>query len=370
MKRHFFLLACLALMAGTSIANDSEYYAVGNQLVPLKQTTIRVTKEILSIDLQDDRTALVDVYYEFTNPSSESKTILMGFEAAPPYPDAFAVSNTMAHPYIKNFKVEVNGQKIKYKNAISKTDNFNPMNVKGYSLEMGALIKDDDGQYIQDFAFVYYFDVTFKPGVNKIHHTYSYEMGGSTTYFYFLDYKLSPATRWANHQIDDFTLLINAKHTAKHFYIGVADAQNIKPEVISGKGKFRRSQSETYSEKDQPWEISLRNGTIRFHINNFRPTEELWIHSGTLCGGLSATYDRSIFMGDCGWIEHTDFDLRVMRNLPYANRGHIFKDPKLKKFFESCWWYMPDPKYKDETKDFTPYDWEYINFKPSKGQAY
>ena len=54
------------------------------------------------------------------------------------------------------------------------------------------------------------------------------------------------------------------------------------------------------------------------------------------------------------------FQKRVLRNLPYAHRGHVFKDARLKKFFESLWWYMPDPAYKDSTDDFTPIDYEYI----------
>ena len=85
MKKHFIVAACMALIAGMAWANDAEYYASGNQLVPLKQTSIRVTKEVLSIDLRDDGTAFVDVQYEFTNPENKAKTILMGFEADPPY---------------------------------------------------------------------------------------------------------------------------------------------------------------------------------------------------------------------------------------------------------------------------------------------
>ena len=46
-------------------------------------------------------------------------------------------------------------------------------------------------------------------------------------------------------------------------------------------------------------------------------------------------------------------------HIPYAARGHVFKDPELKEFFESCFWYMPDPNYKDDTSDFTASDWEY-----------
>ena len=54
---------------------------------------------------------------------------------------------------------------------------------------------------------------------------------------------------------------------------------------------------------------------------------------------------------------------KVLRSLPYANRGYIFEDKKLQEFFEKKWWYMPDPSYDDSTKDFTEYEWKYINGK-------
>ena len=50
------------------------------------------------------------------------------------------------------------------------------------------------------------------------------------------------------------------------------------------------------------------------------------------------------------------FRQRVCRNLPFAHRGHVFKDKKLKAYFESQFWYMPDPSYKDDMSDFTETD--------------
>ncbi|MBQ1649694.1 MAG: YARHG domain-containing protein, partial [Prevotella sp.] len=49
------------------------------------------------------------------------------------------------------------------------------------------------------------------------------------------------------------------------------------------------------------------------------------------------------------------------RNLPYANRGYVFKDKKLQKYFSSLWWYMPDPQWQASTADFTPREWQMIN---------
>lgn len=127
MKHTSLLLLILAtLCAGTAMANDSEYFVIGNQLTPMRQTSIRVTKEVLSIDLRDDNSAYIDVYYEFTNPESSPKTITMGFEADPPYFCDDNKRTTFEHPYIRNFTVEINGRHIAHKNAISKEGEFRP----------------------------------------------------------------------------------------------------------------------------------------------------------------------------------------------------------------------------------------------------
>ncbi len=378
------LLAFAAVVACMAWANDSEYYTSGNQLIPLKQTTIRVTKEVLTIDLRDDGTAFVDVQYEFTNPDSKAKTILMGFEAKPPYPDGFNMSNHMKHPYIKNFTVEMNGKKLKYNNAISRLGKFKPMNVSGMTLGMGGIqpIADigterEDENRIDNFAFVYYFNATFKPGVNSVHHTYSYRMTESNSWIYNLDYKLSPAARWANKQIDDFTLIVSADKTAKHFTIPRQSLANVRPEVIRGAGKVRAATQIGYDKKTPAWEISLRKGAVRFHIKNFKPSpkHELEINSMTYCIGttdgynrLGHSYDRSergvAFLNCISGGGYSDaFVQLVMRNLPYASRGRVFKSKGLQKFFESCWWYMPDRSYKASTKDFTTTDWEFVNYK-------
>lgn len=127
--------------------------------------------------------------------------------------------------------------------------------------------------------------------------------------------RLTPAARWANGQIDDFTLNVSAKQTAKHFFIPVNCLPGMKPVVKSGTGKTREERHDM-SEDGVEWEVALRKGAIQFHAKNFRPKEELALHSGLLCGGLAATYDRSKFMGDCGWVEHDEQSLRIMRNLP------------------------------------------------------
>jgi hypothetical protein len=44
----------------------------------------------------------------------------------------------------------------------------------------------------------------------------------------------------------------------------------------------------------------------------------------------------------------------------------VFRDARLRRFFESQWWYMPDQDYKDDISDFTPVDHYYIQLGQGK----
>ena len=137
--------------------------------------------------------------------------------------------------------------------------------------------------------------------------------------------------------------------------------------LIDGVGKFRKSKH--YDE--DCIEFTLRNGAFAWQTTNFKPVKELTISS---CEDLylpksekeimklGCAYDRN---RNFLWLSgiKTDFEVKVARNLPYAHRGYVFKDPELKQYFEQFWWYMPDPNYKPYTDDFTEKDWEYIKKK-------
>jgi len=361
-------------------ANDGSYFTSGNHLVPLQETHISVKKEILTIHIGDDGYANVDVYYEFYNPGNDYKTIQMGFEADPPYNADYTFYPDGKHPYINNFTVEMNSKTLTYQNAVAlpnigggmKTINLNKW--KYDENEADCQLKNvNTGEYTQ-FAYVYYFDATFKPGINKIHHTYSYQLSVVVGTSWLLNYKLSPAGRWANKRIDDFTLVIDAKNTAKHFIISknIFGKENhfVKK---SGEYKIRTLPQGLYT-TEEDWEIALRNGVIEMHIKNFTPNEENELSIASADSYYSfnspdnkyhygAFYDRStsayVYMADnTENVVPSDknFRQRICRNLPFAHRGHVFKDKQLKSFFEKQFWYMPNPNYKDDTSNFTESD--------------
>lgn len=351
-------------------ANDGVYYATGNQLVPIHETDIAVTKEVLTISLCDDGYARVDVQYEFMN-NGEDKTVEMGFEAQPPYNAEYEISTDGKHPSIKDFTVTLNGSRLDYRNAIVNSGfdedcDFVPIDLKKYDLkesESSALYDPQTNEYVH-FAYAYYFTAHFKKGLNTVHHTYRYEMSCGVGRTFEVDYWLRPAMRWANRQIDDFTLRIKADNTAKHFIIADSLFASSPFRVTEGTGKIRKNDFGYETTYD---EIVLRNGTVEWHATNFKPIDDLNISSADIRTSFNENYSFSYFYDRSStyvpsWNDQA-IDKRILRNMPYAHRGYVFKDAKLQKYFNKLWWYMPDPQWKASTDDFTPSELERIEKK-------
>lgn len=379
MKKYIFSVLIMVLVSCVTMANDCVFYVRGNQLVPSnEEKDIAVEKEILTISLQDNGKTSVSVYYEMNNKSGSEKTVEMGFEASTPYNSGDVLNSKGIHPYISNFTVNMNGNVIPYSNAIVENNipnGFKPldMNVwkKGSQYDESLYQMLDNGNLSIEYSYAYYFSAKFQPGVNRILHTYQYDTSNGVGVAYMIDYKLTPALRWANKQIDDFTLVVRADNTAKHFTINNEPFKNGEFKLDSGTGKCRKMK---YYDKEVI-EFTLRNGAFSWHGTNFKTTEELSLNSAENLYvsmhepseemPIGFTYDRNINFGYMSPID-TEFEVRIAHNLPYAHRGYAFTKPEMKKYFEDFWWYMPDPDYKISTDDFTERDWYFVNFKLEK----
>ena len=105
-----------------------------------------------------------------------------------------------------------------------------------------------------------------------------------------------------------------------------------------------------------------------WHAQNFRPKDDMNIQSAERLHyddfKLGTFYDRSVrYMPGSYILEDNDKSeeqRRILANLPFANRGYVFKDKKLQKYFSQFFWYMPDPSWKPDTRDFTPREWRLI----------
>ena len=352
-------------------ANDGVYYMNGNQLVPLTETDITIAKEVLTISIGDDGYARVDVQYEFMN-NGKAKEVQMGFEANAPYNDATAPLNKEGqHPYIHDFTVTMNGQRLHYTNAVvafsyDGTD-FQPLDLNkwkpDHNLDCHEL-KEEGTDSITPFSYAYLFKAHFEKGLNTVHHTYRYMMSFGIGRTFEIPYWLKPAMRWANHQIDDFTLRIKAENTAKHFCLDDSLFQSAPFRVTQGTGKVRYVMR--YGDT-KTVEVSLRNGTVEWHGRNFVPACNINISSADVLYEFSSDgmklgtfYDRSEHF-TLMFVDPKTVNKRILRNLPYAHRGYVFKSKELQKYFRQLWWYMPDPQWQPSTDDFKANEMKLIN---------
>ena len=308
----------------------------------------------------------------------------MGFEAAIEDSWAYLPADThKGHPSIWNFNVEMNGKHVNHTNEYAFYEDSVHLDYKNFPVDKtkwilgGKEYRDmDDGTWwdqglmnratkeFKPYAHVYLFSATFLPGENKIHHSYIYDCGRAITEDFMVRYWLTPAMRWNASKIEDFTLRIVAEGS-KHFRIsGPFDKGSFN--IANGMGKHRKSQ---YGCK----EVVLRNATIEYHCKDFIPDADLWInsfdsylyddkdHKG-ITAPPGAYYRYGHFFGylQHGYEGFNDFEKRIIRNLPYASRGYVFKDQTLADYFSQFYWYMPDPEWKASAKDFSPREREFI----------
>lgn len=375
------ILVVLAFTFSTAKANDGAFYSQGNQLIPIVETDIRVQKEILKIDRAYGKYGTVydvTVYYEFFNPSS-AKDLLVGFEAAPPYPGG-DLSQYPNHPGISNFKAVMNGVNLPYQvahvpypidkdgqliNKIGgyyKNGRFQDLTRK--QCEELSYNKEYDYYYDDErFYYVYHFNAHFNKGLNTIQHTYRFDGSGYVMTDYLFDYVLTAANRWANNGIDDFTLEINMGDR-ESFAISPTFFNSAKEWTIQGKGRVNMQKNYAYDFSEESLGrpmFHIQEGKIVFHKKNFHPKGELYLSKPNYYYGDDevdplttqyfhlSDYFLSTYFGD----QFSADEKRLLRNLPFAYRGYVFKSADLQRYFESTNWYIPNPDYSATMENFS-----------------
>lgn len=379
MKKTLILLVMVLSFIGAK-ANDGVYYTSGNHLIPITETEISVKKEVLDIRRCDHKIH-VHVYYEFFNPGNE-KTLLVGFEAMPPG-GAWDITEEeykklTDHPYMHDFTVYINGERLDYQvshvesaeNGYYHNGKFDELS-KQRELELGR--EADFSEYIP-YLFVYHFNATFKKGLNIVEHTYVFDESTYVGAEYDFDYVLTAANRWANNQIDDFTLNVDMGEM-ESFAIRPTFFKNANEWTIKGVGR-KSDGGEFYNNNPM---FHMQRGGVSFQKKNFHPEGELEIYK--LVPGLAMLWGDGANSSDVMdavkrqyaqwnvWVfeEGSDVALtkeekRIMKNLPFAYRGHVFKDKGLKAFFESTDWYIPNPDYIDDMGQMSKEEREWIEY--------
>ena len=381
MKKLSILLFLLLSMVGAK-ANDGVFYASGNQLVPVTETDISVRKEVLTINRVDDHLE-VTVYYKFFNPT-KPKDLLVGFEAEPPYDSYVDMTEVFPnHPHIRNFTVTINGERLRYEVAHVLYDEedyrmhgyFKNGQFSDLSREQCIKTMNEYEGMGYPFYYVYHFNAHFREGLNVVQHTYDFEISNSVGEEYFFSYILTAANRWVNHQIDDFTLNIDMGER-ESFFMDQSFFSSVDEWTFNGKGRV--TPSGKWERQYEPM-FHVQKGSISFHKDNFHPDGELHISKPIVlyflpCGfaGCGATEIMDLVrqtMCDLALLKDNDLkdeldadQRRIMKNIPFAYRGRVFKNEKLRRFFESTDWYVPDPNYVDDMNTMSPSERGWIHY--------
>lgn len=375
MKRYSVLLIFLMFIALSLavFANDGSYYVSGNQLFPIVETDISVKKEILKITRKNKEQVEVSVYYEFFNPCA-TKSLVVGFEAFSPGGDVDPEPKNGQHPNISDFTVNMNNQPLTYDVAIVR-DSVYFENGKFKTLNRTQMEESmaDYGWQSADFFYVYHFNVDFKKGLNVVTHTYTCDLSTSVDFIYSFDYILTAATRWANKQIDDFTLIVDMGEF-QDFHIDDPAFGEIPGWEIKGKGIMRSEKAHidysSYSERELTrTRFNIRNGQIEYKAKNFTPGEELHIRSFQPFASMPIPFDSREFLQLAyNLIDRTDYVIetvdqisrKIFRNYPFARRGYIFSSPELNNYFSNQYWYEPDPDYKANLSDLPVQEQQWV----------
>ena len=381
----------LAFMFVTAKANDGVFYASGNQLIPVTETDISVKKEVLTLN-RVDRHIEVTVYYEFYNPT-KGKDLIVGFEAPAPYPcEEEYMKLFPEQPHMRNFKVVMNGEQLKYqithyRGMYNDYINYDEMpyysngKVKGMTKKECVESLEENRYFLYTFYFIYYFNAHFEEGLNIIQHTYECDLSSSVGTEFDFDYILTAANRWANNGIDDFTLNIDMGER-ESFIVSPEFFKGTKDWTINGKGKVTTEPGWDSPEDRSGAFFHIQKGSVTFKQKNFHPDGELYI---TKTNYLSLLYpdwfdggvDGQELLDDMkeqyftlNLIYFEDMDLskltaeqkRILKNMPFAYRGHVFKDKGLRQYFESTRWYIPDPDYQDDMSAMSQMEKDWIQF--------
>jgi len=344
MKGSLFTFLIL-LKSSILFANDGAYFMSGNQLVPIKETSVQVRKEILSLKRVANDFLEVTVDYTFFNPEKTSKTILVGFEAFSPSGDADFYPKNGQHPYMNDFTVNLNQKILPFEiSYLSTEDAKKELSLK----DIENTIKEFD---YAEFYYVYHFNATFKPGENRLVHTYKFRLSGSVDYLYNFEYILTTANRWANNKIDNFTLNVDMGDY-QDFYINPTFFKSVNEWSVNGIGKKVDGFMKEYrhSNGENAAAFFVQKGIVQFKKKDFHPKGELFLFNPRYLT-YQEPFDLDMYLplstdSDPYFEEATDENaLKVLQNLPYARRGYIFNNSVLKNYYENVPWYIPNKDY-------------------------
>lgn len=355
MKTLIFLLLLFTSFPTGLYANDTEIRSEGGTIFPVQQTSIEMSREILSLRKIDNEVRgwiQADIYFEFNNPDND-RSIEVGF-VCPPFYDY--IYNEGDHPVIKNFTVSVNGVPLSYKIAYLDSSSFN---FPG---------KETGRPY-----FIFYFDAVFKKGLNTVQHSYLFEGGNGILQGYFYKYQVTTGKNWAGGKIKNFELNIDLG-TGIHYLPAYFNNNKLADWKIIGTGKFlddvvplHEPVCDDCGAPPSVRFVYIQSGCVRFYAEEFMPDTDIIM--GDLNPYKEAARFGCLLSGKELWLyktftgskeelnelsELTNNRLITLRQHLMAEKGFVFKSSELQETLNSFKWYMPVASLREDDIKFTP----------------
>ncbi len=350
----FFFLSVL-FMTG----NDGTFLSNGSVIFPVNETKISLEKEILNFQCKNGL-AKVNIYFEFNNPESQDLKALVGFVS--PFYNFDSPKENNPSKLIRKFTVVFNNEILPFSRKWSRCDTcqLNDFTEK---------LKEDDwsGQ------FVNLFEVEFKPGLNKILHSYEFS---ASSYVYLEEiytYVLQTGRKWAGGVIKDFTLEIDCGENQLVFIDDIFGKEAEWTIIGTGKICNEKIQEDIFEEYDIKL-FRIVSGSLRINIKDFSPQKDIYFGIFDRNWYVSRLFNKGLFSEDfmnaLNDIKYDDYyreseignkDLKLLRNLIYAQYNYDFKNKEYKQFFSQFDWYMPDPNLKMEDIKLTETHKKYLS---------
>lgn len=337
MKSTFTILFTL-FMTLFAFGNDGVYLTHGGIIYPTKESKVSLDKEILSFSVQD-KVCRVDILFEFNNPENVERKLIIGFQAPTAAGDVSDnVSNTNQ---ISDFTILANGKILPYQLKVATCEDCElkePKDIEFSQSEQGV--------------FVYLFELTFKPGINKINHSYSFPASSNVEYDQFYNYILTTGSKWAGGKIKNLTVSFDLGYN-KYFYVSDVFGKNANWSII-GSGKITNETFQNYDNDTQKM-VRIMSGRLQIDIANFEPKKNIEfgiIHEHTFFTASSKQIANNLFLAlkhqtlDMNYFEEKELtkeELKIVRNMIYAQHGYAFKNKDLQDYFAQFEWYIPDP---------------------------
>lgn len=314
--------------------NDGVYLTHGGVIYPIKENRISIDKEVLSFSVKD-KVCRVDILFEFNNPENIERKLMVGFQAPTAVGD---VSEEIANSnQILDFKILVNGQLLPYKIKAAECENCELKELKELHFNQ-----------MNPGVFVYLFEMTFKPGINIVNHSYSFPSSGNVEFKQIYNYILTTGAKWAGGTIKNLTMNFDLGDN-KYFYVNDIFSNNANWSIL-GVGKVTSKKFLNYEDSSRM--VRIISGSLQIDVSNFRPQRN--IEFGIICENsfISRPTDSDKLQsgevyGLCALnLTHEKYSkeqLNILRNTIYAQYGYSFNTKNLREYFSQFEWYIPDP---------------------------